>query len=94
MVSKDIAYITGDTDLTSSFAHTFAIDTVLPVKEKDIQKWIRQEGIGTLEIKKRGVDIDPAAFRNKLRLEGEKQATLILTRVDGVRSAIMAHRIS
>lgn len=94
MVSKDIAYITGDADLTSSFAHTFAIDTVLPLKEKDIQKWIRQEGIGTLEIKKRGVDIDPAAFRNKLRLEGKKQATLILTRVDGVRSAIMAHRIS
>ena len=94
MVSKDIAYITGDAKVTSAFAHTFAIDTVLPLKEKDIQKWIRQEGIGTLEIKKRGVDIDPAAFRNKLRLEGEKQATLILTRVDGARSAIMAHRIS
>lgn len=94
MVSKDIAYITGDADITSAFAHTFAIDTVLPLKPKDIQKWVRQEGIGTLEIKKRGVDIDPAAFRETLRLEGQKQATLILTRVDGVRSAIMAHRVN
>lgn len=94
MVSKDIAYITGDSEVTSAFAQTFAIDTVLPLKEKDIQKWLRQEGIGVLEIKKRGVDIDPATFRHTLRLEGEKQATLIVTRVDGVRSAIMAHRIS
>ena len=94
MVSKDIAYITGDSEVTSDFAQTFAIDTVLPLKEKDIQKWVRQEGIGVLEIKKRGVDIDPATFRHKLRLEGEKQATLIVTRVDGVRSAIMAHRIN
>jgi len=94
MVSKDIAYITGDSEVTSAFAQTFAIDTVLPLKEKDIQKWLRQEGIGVLEIKKRGVDIDPATFRHTLRLEGEKQATLIVTRVGGVRSAIMAHRIS
>lgn len=94
MVSKDIAYITGDAAITSNFAQSFAIDAVLPLKEKDIQKWLRREGIGTLEIKKRGVDIDPAAFRQRLRLDGDKQATLILTRVDGVRSAIMAHRIS
>lgn len=63
MLSRDIAYITSESPSTTAFAQTFAVETVLPLKEKEIQKWIRQEDIGTLEIKKRGVDIDPAAFR-------------------------------
>jgi len=94
MVSTDIAYITGDSPVTSDFAHSFAIDAVLPLKEKEIQKRLRHEGIGILEIKKRGMDIDPAVFRQALRLEGDKQATLILTRVNGEKSALLAHRIS
>ena len=50
-------------------------------------------GIGRLEIKKRGVDIDPAAFRTALKLRGDGSATLILTRLGSKRLAILADRV-
>ncbi len=47
-------------------------------------------GVGRIEIKKRGVDIDPAAFRKKLTLRGDQEATLILARIGDQRRAILA----
>ena len=47
-----------------------------------------------LEIKKRGVDVDPAQFRRKLELRGDAEATLILTRIGAKRVAILADRVS
>jgi hypothetical protein len=49
--------------------------------------------MGTLEIKKRGVDIDPAEFRKKLSLSGKDSATLILTRIGDERMALVAQRV-
>jgi len=46
-----------------------------------------------LEIKKRGVDVDPAAFRARLALKGRGSATLILTRIAGARVALLAERV-
>jgi hypothetical protein len=54
---------------------------------------MRELEIGTLEIKKRGVDIDPAEFRTKLKLSGKKSATLLLTRGSAGRIAILADRV-
>ncbi|HBS74634.1 MAG TPA: SAM-dependent methyltransferase, partial [Microbacterium sp.] len=45
------------------------------------------------EIKKRGVDVDPAALRTKLKLRGDAAATLVLTRVGDTRRAILADRV-
>ena len=53
---------------------------------------LRDRDIGTLEIKKRGVDVDPAQLRTRLRLSGAGSATLILTRVAGDRVALLARR--
>ncbi len=50
-------------------------------------------GIGTLEIKKRGVDVDPAALRTRLGLRGPESATLLLTRAGGRRLALLADRV-
>jgi hypothetical protein len=60
---------------------------------KTINAALRANGIGTLEIKKRGMDIDPAAFRKKLKLTGADSATLILTRSGTQRVAILADRV-
>ncbi|MEL0319580.1 MAG: hypothetical protein VXA46_02480 [Aquiluna sp.] len=47
--------------------------------------------IGRVEIKKRGVDIDPEVFRKKLKLKGSGAATLIATKVGGARKALVCH---
>ncbi len=54
---------------------------------------LRERGIGRLEIKKRGVDIDPATFRTALKLRGEGSATLLMTRIGSKRLAILADRV-
>jgi SAM-dependent methyltransferase len=93
MLSDQIAYITADEPVETPFAAGFRILETLPYAEKDLRKALRQRGIGTLEIKKRGVDVDPAALRRRLALNGDRPATLVLTRVAGRHTALLAERI-
>ncbi|MEH3090287.1 MAG: SAM-dependent methyltransferase [Microbacterium arborescens] len=93
MLGGGTAYMTSDAGVSSPFATTFRVREVLPLKTRDIDAALRREGIGILEIKKRGVDIDPAQFRRKLKLTGDASATLFLTRLGDRRVAILADRI-
>ncbi|MFV0373508.1 THUMP-like domain-containing protein [Microbacterium sp.] len=93
MLAERVAYLTGDAALTSPFVQSFRVRERLPADVARLSKALRERGIGTLEIKKRGVDIDPAALRPRLRLRGDAHATLILTRIDGARVAILADRV-
>jgi hypothetical protein len=93
MLSSGIAYLTGDTPVASPFLASFEVEAVFPLDERRIAKELRERGIGRLEIKKRGVDIDPAVFRKRLGLRGDGEATLLLAPVAGRRSAILATRV-
>ncbi|WP_434318358.1 THUMP-like domain-containing protein [Leifsonia sp. P73] len=93
MLGDGIAYITADEPVPTPFAAGFRILETLPFAEKDLKKALRSRGIGTLEIKKRGVDVDPAALRTRLKLSGDRPATLILTRVAGRHTALLAERL-
>ena len=81
MLAEQIAYLTSDAALTSPFVSSFRVREVLPAETRALSRALRERGIGRLEIKKRGVDIDPAAFRTALKLRGDESATLILTRI-------------
>lgn len=93
MVDEQIAYLTGDAALTSPFVQSFRVRQTMPAHVKTINQALRTHDIGRLEIKKRGMDIDPAAFRKKLSLKGSAAATLILTRTTSGRVAILADRV-
>jgi SAM-dependent methyltransferase len=93
MVSESIAWMTADTAISTPFASGFRVLERFPLDERILKKEIAARGIGTLEIKKRGVDIDPALFRRKLAPKGDASATLILTRVGGKRAALLAERL-
>ncbi|MCI1017448.1 SAM-dependent methyltransferase [Microbacterium sp. C5A9] len=93
MLDERIAYLTSDAALTSPFVQSFRVREVVAANPKAINTALKAHGIGTLEIKKRGMDIDPAAFRKKLSLRGDASATLILTRVGSQRRAILADRV-
>lgn len=98
MLDERIAYVTGDIDVSSPFARGFRIREVLPASEARLKKALRERGIGRLEIKKRGMDVDPAQLRKRLALRGDSEATLILTRaqVNGrqKRVALLADRLT
>ncbi|MGD9606548.1 MAG: SAM-dependent methyltransferase [Leucobacter sp.] len=95
MVGDGIAYLTADTrDAAGTpFAAAFRIVEELPAGEKQLRRALAERGIGRLEIKKRGVPVDPAALRTRLRLAGPNGGTLILTRAQGRHVALLAERI-
>ncbi|QIZ99629.1 class I SAM-dependent methyltransferase [Leifsonia sp. PS1209] len=93
MLADGIAYITSDTRTETPFATGFRVVDTLPFNERDLKRALRERGIGTLEIKKRGVDVDPATLRKRLSLSGQASATLLLTRVAGKHTALLVERI-
>jgi hypothetical protein len=93
MLSPGVAYLTGDEPASSPFLRSFRVLSELPLDERTLAKELRGRGIGVLEIKKRGVDVDPARFRKKLGLSGRGSAVLILTRVQGRHRALLAERV-
>ena len=61
----------------------------MPYREKQLRAALRARGIGTLTIKKRGVDVAPEQLRRRLDLHGEDEATLVLTRARGQGIALL-----
>ena len=94
MLAPTIAYVTADSAIETPFASAFRVVADFPLDQRALKREMAARGIGTLEIKKRGVDIDPAAFRTALGLKGAGAATLFLTRVGSRRRAILAERLS
>ncbi|SEM90758.1 class I SAM-dependent methyltransferase [Cryobacterium sp. TMT1-3] len=93
MLSESIAYLTNDTLTPTPFASAFRVLETLPFDEKKLRLALLERRIGTLEIKKRGVAVDPATLRTRLKLKGPEAATLILTRVAGQRMALLVERV-
>nr|WP_108870443.1 methyltransferase domain-containing protein [Tessaracoccus timonensis] len=92
LLDAHVAYLSSDQPLTSPWLTCFEVDAVLPFDRKTLARYVREHAIGTLEIKQRALDVDPAALRRQLKPKGPNQATIILARtVDGAR-AIVAHR--
>ncbi|PZF63829.1 SAM-dependent methyltransferase [Curtobacterium sp. MCBD17_013] len=93
MLSSGIAYLSTDAPVDTPFAQVFRVRDVLPLDPKRIGARLAADGVGRVEIKKRGVDVDPAQFRRRLRLQGGSgQATLVLTRLEGRHAAVLCDR--
>jgi hypothetical protein len=94
LLDPRIAYVTASTYVPTALASTYEVLEELPYKEKALRAWVRTQGIGTLEIKKRGVDLDPAQLRKKLAPKGSTSATLIITRIGRDAVAYSCRRVT
>src|SRR3954471_22295803 len=63
MLDPTIAWITSDSPPESPFGAAFRVLERFPLDVKTLKKELAARGIGALEIKKRGGDVDPAVFR-------------------------------
>jgi SAM-dependent methyltransferase len=93
MLSAGIAYVSSAKHIDTPFATAFRVLEELPADERKLRQALQERRIGTLEIKKRGVDVDPAALRVRLRPKGPHSATIILTRVAGRRTTLLVERV-
>lgn len=94
MLNRRIAYLTSNEAVATPFASCFRVIERFAFDEKLLKKELAARDIGVLEIKKRGVDIDPAVLRTRLALRGGASATLIVTRIGEKRVALLAERVS
>jgi len=93
LLDRQLAYLTGDALVRSPFATAFQVEEQLPFRPKVLRRWLGEHGVGTLEIKKRGIEIDPARLRTQLRLAGPHTATLIISRTPHGAVAVIASRV-
>lgn len=93
-IDEHLAYLTAHAPTASALARSFRVLEVLPYSVRRIKAELRQREVGILEIKKRGVDVDPAALRRALKPSGPNSLTLLLARVGEQHLAVLAEAAS
>jgi len=93
VLHSQVAYLTSDQLGATRFATAFQVQQRLPFHLKALRAWVREARIGVLEIKKRGIDVDPAELRKRLRLAGPNAATLMISPTPNGAIALVVERI-
>ncbi|SDP38283.1 hypothetical protein SAMN04487914_109146 [Arthrobacter sp. ok909] len=97
LVDEHIAYICAPELRETPFAKAYRVLEVMPFNVKALKAWVKDQGIGVLDIKKRGTAVTPEELRKQLlpggkpagsKSRGKKSATLVLTRIGEDRVAI------
>jgi len=92
-IAAGVDLLTGPAGVASPFLAAFAVVAVFPLDLKVLRREVAARGLGPLEIKTRGLDLRPEAYRARLRPEGPNPATLILVAGRGAPGrAILARR--
>lgn len=88
-----IAYVSSDTADRTPLARGFRVVDELPFREKPLKSALQARRIGTLTIKKRGVDIVPEEIIRRMKLKGPNRALVVMTRVQGQGRAFLVDRL-
>lgn len=89
LVDPRIAWVTTDVEVRHPLARSFRVVEELPYREKQLKAALVARDVGTLTVKKRGVDVVPEVLVKRLRLKGSQRATVVLTRVDDKAVALL-----
>jgi SAM-dependent methyltransferase len=90
LIDPTIAYVTADGLRPTPYATPYEITDVLPFHLKRLKALVRDRGIGVLTVKKRGSAVDPEDLRRRVGPRGPNTATVILTRVAGAPTMLLA----
>ena len=80
-IDDRIAFLSTDTIQSTPFARTLQVVDSAPWNEKDFARRLRALGIGSADLRRRGLAGDVDQIRRRLKLSGPHRATLVLTRV-------------
>ncbi|MET0767914.1 MAG: class I SAM-dependent methyltransferase, partial [Aeromicrobium sp.] len=93
LTDSHIAYVSSDRAETTPLARGFRIIDELPFREKPLKAALQARDVGTLTIKKRGVDIVPEEVVRRMKLKGRAKALVVMTRVQGQGRAYLVERL-
>ncbi|MGO4955932.1 class I SAM-dependent methyltransferase [Luteococcus sp. Sow4_B9] len=94
LLDPQVAYLSTDHPVDTPLATCFEVLENLDYNPKTLKAWVREHRVGTLEIKKRALDVDPAELRKRLQPKGPHQATIILVRTPAGARALVVRRAS
>ena len=80
-LDPQIAFLSADRPLRTPFGRLLEVDASLPWHLKRLRQVLRERGVGTVEVRKRGSAVDAADLTTRLRLRGAAAAVVVLTRV-------------
>lgn len=92
LVDARIAWIATDEAVTDPLARSFRVVEELPFREKPLRAALVDRDIGTLTVKKRGVDVVPEQLIRRLKLKGSQTATVVMTRAADQGRAFLVER--
>ncbi len=75
-----IAFLSADMPLRTPFARTLRVLESAPWNEKQFARKLRALGIGTADIRRRGLAGDVQQIHRRLGLQGDGSATIVITR--------------
>jgi SAM-dependent methyltransferase len=78
-----IAFLSLDRLVSTPFARTLRILESMPWHEREVARKLRQLGIGTADIRRRGLAGDVQQIHRRLALQGDRSATIVITRRNG-----------
>jgi len=93
-INPGIGYLSADQFVATPLAEAFEVLEVLPYDERALRAWMREHGIGSVEIKTRGIEVDPAELRRRLKPKGSAPATVVLTPTPAGARALVVKRLS
>ncbi|CAM5698477.1 Methyltransferase domain-containing protein OS=Streptomyces tendae OX=1932 GN=F3L20_03620 PE=4 SV=1 [Streptomyces tendae] len=91
LIDPTIAYVTADERHSTPYATAYKITDRMPFNVKKLKALLRERGVGTLTVKKRGSAVEPEELRKKVKPQGPNAATVFLTRVAGAPTMLIGH---
>jgi hypothetical protein len=92
-IDANIAYLTSDDFTSTPFARGYAIDSTVPFHVRRLGERLRAMNVGHVTITKRGSAVALDELRRSWRLTGSESRTVILTRVLGRPTALIARAV-
>lgn len=93
-LDESIAYFTTDDKPESPWVRAWRILDWMPFNGKKLREYLRERGVGTVTVKKRGTAVTPEALIPQLKLKGSESRTLVLTRYAGKQIVLICEDIS
>ena len=93
-IDEQIAYLSSDDLAQTGFAEAYAIIETAPFNLKALKGRLREMGVGSVIVKKRGVPFEPREIERRLKGTGAREVILVLTRIADKPSVLICERAS
>jgi THUMP domain-like len=80
-LDRQVGFLSADRPIATPFGRLLEVEASLPWSLKRLRALLRSRGAGAVEIRKRGSAVDVEELRRRLDLSGDRQLTVVLTRV-------------